>query len=272
MQPLSLSQLSGRLILALSDEEFMMTEKYEEGRKFLKSNWETIEGTWQSDQAKGVSAPEQEEAPLPGTTIIPLIKEDKLSIQGAPLLDLLRSRKSRRKYAAQPFTLEEFSFLCWAAAGIREHRAKFSFRTAPSGGARHPFDLFIYVDRVESIPPGLYRYLPVEHALALVRSGDDSSVLNEALRDQYWKAAAVFIWAAVPYRTEWRYGPVSHKIIALDAGHACQNLYLACEALGAGTCAIGAYDQNRLDAYLGLDGTDRFALYVATTGKQTGVS
>jgi len=119
---------------------------------------------------------------------------------------------------------------------------------------------------------GLYRYLPVEHALALVRSGDDSSVLNQALRDQYWKAAAVFIWAAVPYRTEWRYGPVSHKIIALDAGHACQNLYLACEALGAGICAIGAYDQNRLDAYLGLDGTDRFALYVATTGKQTGDS
>jgi len=71
-----------------------MAEKYEEGRKFLKSNWESIVGTWQSDQAKGVSAPEQEEAPLPGTTIIPLVKEDKLSIQGAPLLELLRSRKA----------------------------------------------------------------------------------------------------------------------------------------------------------------------------------
>jgi nitroreductase len=47
----------------------------------------------------------------------------------------------------------------------------------------------------------------------------------------------------------------------------CQNLYLACEAIGAGTCAVGAYHQNKLDAFLGVDGQDEFAIYVAPVGK-----
>ncbi len=161
-----------------------------------------------------------------------------------------------------------FSFLCWAVAGIKTHKPKFSLRTAPSGGARHPLDLFAFVRRVEGLDPGLYRYLPVEHALGRVRAGDDyAGALVPALRGQDWNPAAVFAWAAVPYRSEWRYGPASHKLLLLDAGHSCENLYLACEAIGAGTCAVGAYDQEKLNAYLGLDGEDRIAMYAAPVGK-----
>jgi hypothetical protein len=32
-------------------------------------------------------------------------------------------------------------------------------------------------------------------------------------------------------------------------------------------CAIGAYDQARLDELLGVDGEDEFAIYLATVGK-----
>jgi SagB-type dehydrogenase family enzyme len=53
----------------------------------------------------------------------------------------------------------------------------------------------------------------------------------------------------------------------LDAGHLCQNLYLACEAMGAGTCAIGAYDQEAVDKLLKLDGEDGFVVYLAPVGK-----
>jgi nitroreductase len=52
----------------------------------------------------------------------------------------------------------------------------------------------------------------------------------------------------------------------LDAGHVCQNLYLACEAIQAGTCAIGAYDQAAIDAFLKLDGMDEFVVYLAPVG------
>jgi SagB-type dehydrogenase family enzyme len=76
-----------------------------------------------------------------------------------------------------------------------------------------------------------------------------------------------FVWAAIPYRTEWRYGIVSAKLIAQDSGHVMQNLYLAAEALGLGTVAIGAYHQQEMDTLLSVDGTDEFAIYAAPVGR-----
>ena len=52
----------------------------------------------------------------------------------------------------------------------------------------------------------------------------------------------------------------------LDAGHVCQNLYLACEALGAGTCAVAAYSQQAMDQLLELDGQDEYVIYLAPVG------
>jgi SagB-type dehydrogenase family enzyme len=66
---------------------------------------------------------------------------------------------------------------------------------------------------------------------------------------------------------EWRYHIDSHKVIAIDAGHVGQNLYLACEALGCGTCAIGAYDQEYFDELLELDGEEEFVIYAAPVGR-----
>ena len=67
-------------------------------------------------------------------------------------------------------------------------------------------------------------------------------------------AAVVFIWAAVPYRSEWKYGCIAHKMIAIEAGHVCQNLYLAAESIDAGTCAMLGYHQPALDELIGVDG------------------
>jgi len=76
----------------------------------------------------------------------------------------------------------------------------------------------------------------------------------------------VFIWAAVPYRATWRYSQRGWRYIFLDAGHACQNLYLACEAINAGCCGVEAFDDDAMNNLLGLDGEKRFAVYMAPAG------
>jgi nitroreductase len=53
----------------------------------------------------------------------------------------------------------------------------------------------------------------------------------------------------------------------MDVGHVCQNLYLSAEAIGAGACAVAAYDQESLDALLHLDGDEEFVLYLSPVGK-----
>jgi len=81
------------------------------------------------------------------------------------------------------------------------------------------------------------------------------------------ESAVTFIWTCLPYRGEWRYQDAAHRGMLLDAGHLCQNLYLACEALGCGTCAIAAYDQEASDRLLGVDGQEEFVVYMAPVGK-----
>jgi len=113
-------------------------------------------------------------------------------------------------------------------------------------------------------------YLALSHQLLLVRRGTGfAAALTKAALGQSFVAegAALFIWSCLPCRGEWRYSIAAHKTMLLDAGHLCQNLYLASEAISAGTCAIAAYDQRAFDRFLGLDGTEEFVVYMAPVGK-----
>ncbi len=56
-------------------------------------------------------------------------------------------------------------------------------------------------------------------------------------------------------------------MIAIEAGHACQNLYLACEAIDYGMVAICAYDQTKIDQVIDVS-KDEFVVYVAALGKK----
>lgn len=254
-------------------------------RQFLKSDrwpeWRALE----TDQRKGVPPPPPQKPYPEGATLVDLVAPGDLTIGQIPLIEAIKRRRSRREFTAQPLTLEELSFLLWATQGIdpdatqafqdwfatKEGTKAISIlRTVPSAGARHPFETYILVQRVGRLESGLYRYLPVEHKLLFLRGGPGlAEEVATAFARWVRASAVVFIWAVVPYRTEWRYSIVSHKMIAQESGHLCQNLYLACEAIGAGTCAIGAYDQARVDAILGVDGEDELAIYVAPVGKVT---
>lgn len=260
-------------------------------RDFLRSDrWDEWD-EFETDQKKGVPPPPPQKRYPEDATLINLVAPEDLAVGTLPLIEAIKRRRSRRKYTEEPLTLEEFSFLLWATQGINRRREgkivrdaqgpgrdddlwlemvrAMTWRTVPSGGARHPFETYLLVRRVDGLEAGLYRYLPLEHKLCLLSTDADlTEKVHLACYEQYVRnSAVVFIWTAIPYRTEWRYAILSPKIIAQDSGHLCQNLYLACEAIGAGTCAIGAYDQSKMDPILGVDGSEEFAIYVATVGK-----
>jgi SagB-type dehydrogenase family enzyme len=65
----------------------------------------------------------------------------------------------------------------------------------------------------------------------------------------------------------WRYSWGAYKLF-MEAGHICQNLYLAAEAVRCGVCAIGAFDLHRTHELLGIDDEDEILVYVASVGKR----
>jgi SagB-type dehydrogenase family enzyme len=236
-------------------------------------------GDWDdlvSDQEKGLPPPPiQKDYPKDGK-LIELVPADKLTVGDVSLREMIGQRRSRRKYTDEYLTGEELSYLLWATQGISKMvmgdggRVRYHLRTVPSGGARHPFETYLLINRVEGIEPGIYRYIPVGHKLLFLRKGEGLvDEINEICYGQKFVGggAVVFIWATIPYRTEWRYSAVAHKDIAMEAGHICQNLYLAAESIGGGACAILGYDQDSIDRFVGVDGKDEFVIYLSPAGK-----
>jgi SagB-type dehydrogenase family enzyme len=244
-----------------------------EDRDLLKADiWENLDSV-ESDQQKGLLPPEMQKAIPAGATVVDLIPYEKLTVGRMPVIEAIAKRASRRKYTGESIDLETLSYLLWATQGVKKVAPnKWIQRTVPSGGARHPFETYLLANKVEGLGYGLYRYLGIEHQLCLL--SQDPALTKRIHKGAYnqfvMKSAVVFIWSAVPYRTEWRYTRASAKLIAMDSGHLCQNLYIACESVGLGTCAIGAYNQKAMDTAIGIDGKDEFVIYMAPVGKVKG--
>ncbi len=185
--------------------------------------------------------------------------------------DAISNRKSLRQYTDAPLGMPELSYLLWCTQGVKRLTGAATFRTVPSAGARHCFETYILANRVDGLDEGLYRFLALEHKLLVVNRnpGIRGQIVAGCLGQKFvGDCAAAFIWAADAYRMTWRYGERGYRYMFLDAGHVCQNLYLAAETVKCGVCAVGAFDDNALNGALGLDGAGEFAVYAAAVGKR----
>ena len=242
-------------------------------RSFLKDSIRKVIDFSQTDQNRGIMPPPVEKPYSKEGKRIDLLKFDDFNgIGKIELKTAIKNRESRRSYSGRFITIKELSFLLWATQGIRKFiDAGHALRTVPSAGCRHALETYLCAFNVKDLEQGIYRYLPVEHQLLFEFTEEHlKKKIFEATFRQACSAesAVTFIWTAIPYRMEWRYGLASYKVIAIEAGHVCQNLYLACEAIGAGICAIAAYDQEKMDELLKVDEQDEIAVYIATVGKK----
>lgn len=241
-------------------------------REWLKASFSNLSNI-ETDHKKKLPQPSLQKAIEEGKDVINLPEVNKNVIIKKDIFDCLMDRQSNRVYSEQSISLEELSFLLWASQGVKKVVGKVNFatfRTVPSGGSRHPFETYLVVNNVEGLKQGVYRYLPLDHKLVyLFNENNMQEKVVEAVSGQSFIASApvVFMWSCIPYRSEWRYDVAAHKTILQDSGHLCQNLYLASEAIGCGTVAIGDYNQDIIDEFLMLDGEDEFVIYVAPVGK-----
>jgi len=241
---------------------------YEENRKFLKALAWSEDSSKKTDQELGVEQPSVfKEYDKNKLTKLKVFNE--LNIKEKSFSEIIVSRRSRRKFVEKALTLDELSYLVYTSYGITGESGRGVLRAAPSGGNRQTIETYLIIQNVKGIKKGVYRYIPLENAIVFEKNIDNiEEITSSASRDQKWikKAGVIFVWTTIPYRGEWRYTDKSHKLILLDAGHICQNLYLATEAIGLGTCAIAAYHQKTIDTLIGVDGKNEFVIYMAPVG------
>ena len=202
-----------------------------------------------------------------GAATVSLARPDHLP--QAELWAVLRSRRSRREFAADPLSQEMLFLLLWAAQGVTEP-GTWPLRAAPSAGALYPVETYVCTPRVHGLAAGLYHWeLPDERLALVAAKADVAAAACRAGLDQEMIAAApvTFIWSAVWGRAAQKYGDRALRYAYLDAGHLAENLHLAAAALGLGACMIGAFLDDEMNTLVGVDGQEESVIYAACVGK-----
>lgn len=195
----------------------------------------------------GPTRAQSETRPMNGIVALPV--PDALS--GVSVEQGLARRRSVRAFDNAPLTLKQLSQLLWAAQGV--NRAG-GLRTAPSAGALYPLELYLLAGGVTGLTQGVYKYQAAAHSLIRTGGGDLRADAARAALGQSWIAdsRAIMVIAAVFRRTMAKYGERGARYVHMEAGHAAQNVYLQAAALDLGTTVVGAFDDDRVHALVGM--------------------
>lgn len=175
------------------------------------------------------------------------------------LEETLSGRRSVRSFSKRPIPIEAIGQLLWAGQGVT---AEGGLRTAPSAGAL--FGLETYVACAEY----LAQYRPRTHELNVLRREDVRGALARAAWGQSFvrRAPLVVALTGILERIAGKYGEErGARYLAMEAGHAAQNILLQAEALGYASVPVGAFDDAALDVVLGL-GPEEHRLYLLPIG------
>jgi SagB-type dehydrogenase family enzyme len=195
---------------------------------------------------------------------------------GTALSDVITSRVSARFMSPQQLDMRQLAALLHHSYGITRTNEGSGFtrpfRSAPSGGGLYPLEIYFHATHVTELSQGLYHYNPGGNEVRLLRAGDQTQRIAEALV-QFQSTAAydsslVFFLTAIFERSTFKYGTRGYRFIFLEAGHVAQNLNLVATGLGLGCLNIGGYYDREIDELLGLNGVSQSTIYMIAVCKR----
>lgn len=192
--------------------------------------------------------------------------------------ETLHSRRTHRKFARGKVSLESIAALLqttWGVQGYFQSRlfGRLAYKTSPSGGARHPGEVYVMALRVDGLERGIYHYQPDQHRLTKLPGRATPRIATAYCAGQRYVAgaAALFIMTAVFARTMWKYPKArAYRVVLLETGHLCQTFCLTATRLGLAPFSTAALGDSLIEKHLGLDGISESVLYVAGVGVLAG--
>jgi SagB-type dehydrogenase family enzyme len=204
---------------------------------------------------------------------VPRVRLPRHSSSPREFLRVLLARKTHREFSGESLPLSAVSqllFYTWGVMGyLPTPFGRLAHKTSPSGGARHPIEVYLAVLRVNGLSPGLYHYNSRSHALERLHKRQmlDKAVQYCAGNALVKKTGALFLMTAVFSRSMWKYRFArAYRVVLLDAGHLCQTLCLVATWLGLAPFCTAALNDSLIEKDLGLDGATESVIYVAAVG------
>jgi SagB-type dehydrogenase family enzyme len=208
---------------------------------------------------------------------LPPLREDP-AWGGVGVLDVLLARRTTRRFAPGAPTVEQVAELLAVLAGPSPTRPDTGrsgtvFKTSPSGGGRHPVELYAHVRGVDGLADGWHHYDGAKHALEPLGTTWTASEMTTAAGDQEWVGDAPLVLAhtGVLDRTRWRYDTSrAYRVVQMDVGHLSQTAYLVATAMGLGVGYTAALRDELVERVLGCDPHSEVVLGMTAIGPLPG--
>jgi SagB-type dehydrogenase family enzyme len=227
----------------------------------LQQKLQAMSGTPQPDRFKKTEGTKSISLPFP--------KRD-----SDAFFQTLHSRRTRREFSKAALSLDSISKLLQTTWGVQAyidtaHFGPLPLKTSPSGGARHPIEVYLMALRVKGLDAGIYHYDARDHALERVSTAATSQMARAYCADQAHagRSAALFIMTGVFARTMWKYRhPRAYRVVLLDAGHLGQTFCLTATRMGLAPFSTAALKDTLIEEGLKIDGISESVLYVTGVG------
>lgn len=198
---------------------------------------------------------------------------------GASIQELITRRRSRRAFdtnqALTAQTIGNILQLSYGITGVLGESGGVTqyARAVPSAGALYPLELYVMIQRVDGVAPGIYHYRVAHHALEALSIGDQAPLFARTEPD--WgmsaTAAANLVITAVFERSTVKYGERGYRFALMEAGMLGQNASLVAAYEGIDTCMMGGFLDDEFNAVLGLDGISESVLLPICLGKSSSI-
>lgn len=192
------------------------------------------------------------------------------SRDGNELIELMARRRTVRSAGRPSITLKQLSDCLFAGMGITDQTsngiATLPLGMTPSGGARNPYEAYVYAPNVEGLPPGFYHYSAADHDLGLVETNRMPKI-SELVGGQDWadEMPCVILLCASLERTMWKYDdPNAYRVVMIEAGHIGQNVMLAATQHGLTACPTAALNHSTIRECLSLRSLTDAPVYALT--------
>jgi len=193
------------------------------------------------------------------------------------LMGVMSRRRSIRSFLPDPMSVESLRDCLFAGLGITgfldthlpEAARLLPLKMTPSGGARNPYEAYVYVNNVKDLASGLYHYSAVDNTLGLLTPTPPVTPA-QLLIGQYWadESGAVILLVANFERTMWKYPhPTAYRVLLIEAGAISQNISLAAADHDLSTIPTAAFSDTYAHALLQLDWIKQALVLAVLVGK-----
>jgi oxazoline/thiazoline dehydrogenase len=215
-----------------------------------------------------------ERTPLPRPNLRVVAARD------ASFTRVLESRRSLRAHARAAMDLGQLGEFLYRSARVQRRLApsrparpyEASLRPSPSGGACHPLELYVTINRCRDLARGVYHYDPEGHALTRIA---DASAVDALLQECPPPDNAPLEWHVLLVitarfgRVTWKYRGMSYATVLKDVGALMQTMYLVATAMRLAPCALGGGDAEHFARLLGSDYFEETSVGEFVIGRRT---